>query len=371
VLVAGGGVAALEGVLALRACAAERVSITMLSAADEFRYRPLAVTEPFSASVQLAFRLDVLADDVGVTLRTGVLAAVDTDLREVRTADGERIAYDSLLVATGAVAQDGIEGAVTFWGGLGGGAVGTVLEQLRAGAVRRPVFAVPSATTWPLPLYELALLTAHELELHGSDAEITLVTPEAAPLEVFGTEASEAVSRLLTDRGVRCILESHPVAVVGGDLAVAPRGSLPADAVITLPVLTGPAVEGLPHDRHGFLATDLFGVVDNVDGVYAAGDVTAFPIKQGGLATQQADAAARSIAVSAGVPISPEPFTPVLRGRMITGGAPLFLRAELGGGSGGTSLASTEPLWWPPAKIFGHHLGPFLAARSDALAHAG
>ena len=40
-------------------------------------------------------------------------------------------------------------------------------------------------------------------------------------------------------------------------------------------------------------------------GVYAAGDGTAFPIKQGGLATQQADAVAETIAAAAGAPVEP------------------------------------------------------------------
>jgi hypothetical protein len=32
------------------------------------------------------------------------------------------------------------------------------------------------------------------------------------------------------------------------------------------------------------------------------------------------------------------------------------------GGAGDVSEASPEPLWWPPAKIVGRYLAPFLGA---------
>ena len=93
--------------------------------------------------------------------------------------------------------------------------------------------------------------------------------------------------------------------------------------------------------------------------MYAAGDLTNFPIKQGGLAAQQADAAAEAIAAASGVEITPTPFTPVLRGLLLTGLTPRYMRAEVGTNE---SELDTEPLWWPPGKIVGRHLAPFLAS---------
>ena len=108
-------------------------------------------------------------------------------------------------------------------------------------------------------------------------------------------------------------------------------------------------------DERGFLPTDAHGRV--APGVLAAGDATDFPIKQGGLATQQADAAAASIAGR------PQPFKPVLRGLLLTGGAPLYLRAE-----GATCQVSWHPLWAPPGKVAGRYLAPYLStARPVAL----
>ena len=53
----------------------------------------------------------------------------------------------------------------------------------------------------------------------------------------------------------------------------------------------------------GFLVTDPHGRV--APGVFAAGDVTNYEIKQGGLACQMADAAAEHIAADAGAPVAP------------------------------------------------------------------
>ena len=117
----------------------------------------------------------------------------------------------------------------------------------------------------------------------------------------------------------------------------------------------------MPRDATGFVPTDPHGRVPGVHDVYAAGDLTAFPIKQGGLAAQQADAVAETIAAAAGVPLEPRPFRPVLRALLLTGGGPAFLRVELSGGHGETSEASEEALWWPPGKIVGRYLAPFLA----------
>src|SRR6202008_1259331 len=117
------------------------------------------------------------------------------------------------------------------------------------------------------------------------------------------------------------LIEPRMVVLAGG-------ARLPADRVITLPLLDGPRLAGLPHDRHGFIPVDAQGRVHGFTDIYAAGDCTTFPLKQGGLAAQQADAIAEMIAADAGADVVPRPFKPVLRGLLMTGGAPLYLRAE-------------------------------------------
>ena len=101
--------------------------------------------------------------------------------------------------------------------------------------------------------------------------------------------------------------------------------------------------------------------MDDLIDVYAAGDATAFPIKQGGIAAQQAVAAAQAIAADAGADVTPEPFEPVLRGLLVTGAEERYMRSELGGGAGQTSSVAEQALWWPPGKLAAHYLTPYLA----------
>jgi len=154
--------------------------------------------------------------------------------------------------------------------------------------------------------------------------------------------------------------------------------SVAAGATVVLPPVQGPWIEGLPTDDQGFIPVDRHGRVAGAAGVYAAGDATSFPIKQGGLATQQADAAAATLAADLGLRSDAPAFRPVLRGLLLTGGAPLYLRAELEGAEAvGRSRtvssrvrgeASTRALWWPPGKVAGRYLAPYLAtARPIAL----
>jgi len=140
-----------------------------------------------------------------------------------------------------------------------------------------------------------------------------------------------------------------------------PGTSIAADRVVSLPRLRGVPLAGVPQDADFFIPTDGTGLVSGLPDVYAAGDITTFPIKQGGLAAQQADAVAEAIAARAGATVTPRPFAPVLRGLLLTGSLPLYVRAELSGGRGASSTAANDPLWWPPGKIAARHLAPYLA----------
>ena len=360
VLVAGGGVAALEAALALRALADDRVAVELLAPESEFTYRPLAVAEPFRVGEAHRFPLKTLVEAAGATLRHGRVKSVDAESREVRTSDEEALVYDVLLLALGAQARPGVPGALTFRGPQHEAPLSSLLTKARTGQARKLVFAVPVGVSWALPLYELALLTAVQLADAGvADLQIELVTPEQRPLLLFGSEASDAVTELLSAHGIVIHADTAPMEFADGSLRLAPQGRIETDAVVALPRLEGPRLTGVPHDANGFVPVDEDGRVGLAGDVFAAGDLTSFPIKQGGLAAQQADAAAESIAALAGAAIEPTPFTPVLRGLLLTGLTPRYLRAEP---ERHASVTDTEPLWWPPAKIVGRYLAPFLAS---------
>ena len=252
-------------------------------------------------------------------------------------------------MALGASGREALPNALTFGGPESNEALKGVLEEVLDGAVHRIVFALPAGATWPLPLYELALLTGSFLMDHGtSGVELALVTPEEEPLAVFGREASEAIGELLEARGIAVHLRTTPLDFEGGVVRTAPGDGIEADRVIALPRLEGPRLAGLPCDRDGFIPTDDRCRVGSEVDVYAAGDATQFPLKQGGIATQQADTAAAEIAAQAGAPVEPEPFKPVLRGLLLTGMVPRYLRGEPG-----------------TREVDGRHRGAVVAAVQD------
>jgi sulfide:quinone oxidoreductase len=358
VVVAGAGVAGLETALALQAVAPEHVSVELITPEDEFVYRPLAVAEPFHVGEMRRFPLARLVAAAGAELRLGALAAVDPDEKRATLADGSAVDYDVLVLALGAQPLPAVPGALTFRGRPEDSEeLARLLERVATRDVRRLVFTVPAGSCWPLPLYELALLTGEYLSEHLTHAELTVVTPEEQPLGLFGTKASEAIALLLDMRGIGLRTATAPVAFEDGVLRVADGRTVDADAVVALPKLEGPRLDGIPQDEHGFVPADEFGRVAGLTDVYAAGDLTQSAIKQGGIAAQEADAVAEAIAADAGAPVQPSPCRPVLRGLLFTGFVPRFLRHE----EAGPSLVDTQPLWWPPGKIVGRYLSPFLA----------
>jgi len=368
VTIVGGGVAALEATIALRALAEERVAIALVTPTPEWSYRPMAVAEPFGLGQATRFDLVRIARDHGAAMHLAGIQAVRAKEHQLLTWDGRTLEYELLLVAVGAQPTVALPGSVTVRGPGYTGRFRTVLHELEQHRIRRVAFVVPGGATWPLPLYELALMTAaHVGRLGLHRVELSLVTPEQEPLELFGPAASDAVRALLAERGVELHTGRYAADVREHELATVPDGSIAADRVVSLPRLRGPFLPGLPHDAEGFIPTDLHGLVEGEADVYAAGDATAFAIKQGGMAAQQADAAAEAISARAGADVTPLPFRPILRGLLLTGGESRYLRADVSGGSGDSSSASAEMLWWPPSKIAGRWLAPYLAANSEEL----
>ena len=365
VLIAGGGVAALEAMVALRTLAEDRVDIELLAPDRDFYYRPLAVTEPFGAGEALRFDIRALATGCGARHRLGSLAAVSPGKHRATTGHGDPIRYDSLILATGARQYIAVPGALTYRGSQDSPAFSRILAEALSGDIKTLAFVVPSRVTWPLPLYELALQTATRLAEEEVEVEIRLLTPEEAPLGVFGHRGSEVVAGLLADKGIELMSGVHADRFDEGLVHLVPGAPLPAERAIALPGLRGIPIGGVPADGSGFVHVNAVCRVKELDDVYAAGDGTSFPVKQGGLAAQMADAAASAIAATAGASVELAPFDPVLRGLLLTGNEPTYLRAEIGGGHMYASTAGESPLWWPAGKIAARYLSPYLAEHAD------
>lgn len=370
VLIAGSGVAAVEAVLALRQLAGRNVDIELVAPAHALEHRPASVAAPFGLGAPPPLELNHLASRYRVTLVQDELTRVDPGAHRVHLASGDARGYDHLLVAVGASPEPALPGALTFSGPNDVSMVEWVLAEIGRGHRHQIAIVVPSAATWTLPAYELAIMMADAVR-NVPEAAVTLITAERHPLWIFGAPASTAMRALLAERGITLRTETRAVHVTDDVVWMDAGTAVIADTVVSLPRLVGPRIAGLPHDDDGFLPTDAHGYVMGAPGVLAAGDATTFPIKQGGLATQQADAAAATIAHELGALVEPRPFVPVLRGLLLTGGAPLYLRAELDatgrpreGGTRARRLTgdvSTRALWWPPGKVAGRYLAPYLS----------
>jgi sulfide:quinone oxidoreductase len=369
VVIAGGGVAGLEALFALHALAGDRVELTLVAPTPDFVYRPLAVAEPFALGAARRTPLADAARTAGATFVQAPLSAVDVAHQTVALDDGETLPYDALVLATGAAAQPAFGDAQVFnWDDTtGADAIGGLLRDLEEGYSQRLTIVIPPGPGWPLPAYELALLIAGEARGMGMSPEITLVTPEPAPLAIFGARAVEVVTEELEQSGILVELGAYAEVDPGPPTAIVMRPSgrrLEGGRILALPRLRGRAPQGIPADPDGFVSVDAHGRVVGAEQVWAAGDGIAFPVKFGGLAAEQADAAAADIAADAGAPVERTPFRPVLRGRLLTGRGPRYLRHDAAGGAG-EGEATTHTLWWPPGKINGRYLAPWLAARDE------
>jgi sulfide:quinone oxidoreductase len=363
VVIVGGGVAALEGALALAQLAPDLTDVTVIARNTEFIDRRITLGEPFAYGAATRYPVAEIVHAAGADLLAGDLARIDRLKRTVETQDDQSLHYDALLLALGAKMVPRYKHALTIDDRRSEESFHGLIQDIEEGYTSSIAFVSPGRMESPLPLYELALMTAgraYDMDLAPS---ISILTPEDAPLAIFGSAVSSAMSDALARARVETITSAH-VEVPSSDRLVIHPGDrrLRVDRVVALPELYGQSLRGIPLAEHGFVRVDQHQRVPNVGPVYAAGDVTQFAIKDGGLASQQADAAAESIAALAGASVTPKPFHPVARGILLTGDKPLYFSADVAGGHGFSSDVSDRPMWSPAAKVPAKYLAPVLQA---------
>jgi sulfide:quinone oxidoreductase len=371
VVIAGAGVGALEALLALRALVPRGLQIDVVAPGESFLYRPVSIAESLREAEPPGFDLDALLRHQQIHRHVDALERVDVGARTVHTRSGATLRYDELIIATGPRMASALPGALALRGGGDVPAARETIHELEEGRLCALACVVPTDShVWPIPIYELALAAA----ARAPHASVSVVTAEPWALAALGPAAGAAVAALLAERGVSLVTGAVPVAFEGGTLRLGSGRSLEADRVIALPRLSGPAIAGLPADDDGFLPIDHHGQVLGIEAVYAAGDVTDFPIKQGALAAAQANSIARLIAARAGASVAPAPFRTVARGLLLSGSAPRYVRISPEGGAHseptgvlrGTSSLAQGALWWPFSRSVGRHLAALLAAPGGA-----
>jgi sulfide:quinone oxidoreductase len=355
-LVIGSGVAAIEAVLALDALAEQRIEITVLSATGELVLRARLPERSLWADEAPHYALHRLGHLPNVTVVRDHARSVDVAAHRVRGSSGAIYDWDTLLIATGGVPRPAFPRHVAL--GAAPGAVRSLAAEMERGLVTGLALVVSPGASWTLPLYEVAFQLSQR---DRADARLTIFTAEAKPLAVFGAAASAEVGARLAAAGIEVHPNSYCEEADRG-LILRPEGHFERiDAIVELPALAAVPLPGLAVDHDGFLQVDGFGRMPHAPDVYAAGDATSFPIKHGGLATQQADAVATHLAARAGADVEPVPFRPVLRGELVTPDGVLFLETPIAGG-GGAGTVSDHALWAPATKVSGRYLSPWLAS---------
>jgi sulfide:quinone oxidoreductase len=372
VVIVGGGVAALEAAFCLNDLAGDLVSTTIIAPDVDFVYLPTAVQEPFGRPLARSYPLAPIVKDAGAELCSDTFAWLDSEFFVVHTKGGEQLQYDALLLAPGASVYANLRYTITLDPHRLDDQLHGVLQDIEGGHVHKLGFVIPDGPVWPLPIYELALMTALRAQETSADVEITIVTPEPAPLAAFGPTVAEHLGQLLSSSGITIVASTHSTVHGPGLIAMHPDESLQvdpmqpgeeihADRVIGLPQLFGPHLPGVPTSSgRGFISTNKHGRVHGVNRTWAAGDATDFPIKFGGIAAQQADVAAQSIAALAGAEIEPHTFQPELHAVLLTGGPPLILSARPSGSTATHSQVTEVQGVTPPAKIDAKYLAPYL-----------
>lgn len=361
-VICGGSIAAIEGLLRLRRLVGDAVDVMLVAPNDELRYRPAAVQEPFSRPSARRYPLRKIARRTNAEWVQEALEWIDPDGQVAHTAEGRAIPYDSLLLAVGARTELPYQHVTVFDDANADDTYRGVVQDVEEGYTRSLALLLPDGAAWPLPIYELALMTVQRAESMGMEGiGVHVVTAEPEPLAAFGDAASEAVGQLLDAARVRVHLASHAEVPASRKLVVRPEDrELQPGRIIAMPRLVGPRIRDVPADRQGFMPIDELCRVRGLEPhVFAAGDAANVQIKHGGLGAQMADTAADGIAALAGANVEVHPLRPVLRGVLYTGAEPLYLTAQIEDGRVESEVSHDRP-WPADEKVVAEELGPFL-----------
>jgi sulfide:quinone oxidoreductase len=313
VLIAGGGVAGLEALTALRALAGDRVELMQIAPENEFVYRPLNVEAHYRAGRTHRVPLKEVARDNGAGFSSSTVVAVDTASNSVTTANDEQFGYDALVLAAGADALPVVERAFTWDDRAESEMLGGFIEDFEAGYSSSLAVIIPPGPGWPLRGYEAAVLITRSARGVGVETETYVIEPPVSPLDAVGNDAKRRLGEELKELNIKSYV-AESVAVEHGSVMLRPQDlRLKVDRVLALPELRGRPVEGIPSDDQGFVHADDHGRVRGLEMVWAAGDITSFPAKSGGFASEQADVVAEDIAALAGAPVAPHRFDPAGR----------------------------------------------------------
>ncbi len=310
IFILGAGFAALTAARELRR-RAPRAAITMIAPKAEFVYLPSLIWVP--SGIRKGSDLVIPLAHFLSKYRVEFIAAKVTGLRDggrtVLTDAGE-FANDALIIATGGrflKGMPGIEHALTLCEGVA--AAEKIAQRLRDMPGGNVAFGFggnpkePSAMRGG-PMFELLFGVDTMLRQQGRRDRFNLSFFNAAA-EPGKRLGAKAVQNLLAEMGRRNI-DTHlgeKILAFTDKAVVREDGQLPADLILFMPGLTGPAwatESGIPLSEGGFFPADEFCAVKGAEKVFVAGDAGSYPgpdwlPKQAHMADLQARAAAENL----------------------------------------------------------------------------
>lgn len=308
VVVAGGGFAGLETAFLLNLRLHADVDITLVSDQDHFLFRPNTIYIPFGLDPdELKIPLERPSSRQDIAFVGGRVRAADVGASRLELDSGESVAYDRLVLATGAAMRPeeipGLaEHANTIWTPADmlqlRDQIERIVEKGKDGKKTRLVFLVPPNNKCSGPLYEMAMVVETHFRREGVRDWVDMVwtTSEQSYIMAFGPRLHE-VSAEFDERVIEGLLE-HVVTEVEEDRVLYENGTeIEYDELISPPpYVAAMEYDGLPSDDRGFLTTDFdTRRVEGTENIYAPGDAGDFPVKQAFLAFLQTDAVAETL----------------------------------------------------------------------------
>lgn len=314
VVVLGGGFAGLETAFTFARRAPDRVRVSVVADWPDFLFKPNTIYIPFGGGVdRLLIPLRTPLARRNIEFCESAVAEVDPAARIVTLADGRRLAYDFLVIATGAAMRPAeipglAEHAATIWTldqmRRLGSRLALMAAQVRSGQRPRVLFLVPSGNKCSGPLYEIAFMLETWLRRRRvrDDVELTWTTHEHGFVQAFGPRLHALVGEEFARRGIDGHTDAIVTKVTADQVGYADGTVRGYDHLIAFPPYVA-AVDypGLPSGDGGFLTADLMDRrVRGHPEIFAPGDAGDFPVKQAFLALLQAAAVADAIAMQVG-----------------------------------------------------------------------
>lgn len=311
ITIIGSGFGALTSVRELRRKKVD-ANITLISPRDELHYLPSSIWIP--AGLRVGANLKIPLKHFFATNRVNYVKASATGLadggRTVLT-DAGSYSNDHLVIASGGRfirKAPGIEHALTPCEGIATAeAIAQRLASIDTGSIAVGFATNPNeqGSMRGGPMFEYLFILDTLLRKQGrrDKIKLTFFSPSARPGQRLGDKAVDGLLSQMAKRGIATHL-GHKIVRFEENRVVTEGGEIPADLILFMPGLTGPAwlsESGLPLSPGGMIRADTKCRAEGATNVWVVGDVGSFPgpewmPKQAHQADLQAKAAATNIA---------------------------------------------------------------------------